>query len=36
MALDFKMDTKSIKKIVKTEIKLSPLKPKKLQHLTDL
>ena len=36
MALDFKMDPKSMRTIVKTHLKLSPLKLKKRQHLTVL
>ena len=36
MARDFKMDPKSMRGIVKTDLKLSPLKLKKRQHLTVL
>ena len=36
MTLDLKMDPKSIRTSVKTFLKLSPLKPKKRQHLTVL
>ena len=36
MARDFKMDQKSMRTIVKTDLKLSPLKLKKCQHFTIL
>ena len=34
MALDFKMDPKAMRTIVKSDLNFSPLKPKKRQHLT--
>ncbi len=36
MARDFNIDPKSMKTIVETNLKLSPLKLKKRQHLTVL
>ena len=36
MTRDFKMDLKSMRKIVKSDLNLSPLKLKKRQHLTVL